>query len=257
LIEGIAMTAKLLASGVVAVAAIGAAATGITPVAMASTGPGGIDSIALGRYAQAPGTDSEGEGSAGDAKDGGYRPEDVLSRAAEHEDLGDAPVPSGPLAIQPRDDLNWDGFRDYTSDATEAGDYTPGSGPAWGEDGYEYVEGVVGDVGHAEKHDVYVEEFVMHMEGYQGDVVDHVEHVDGYEKEDTVAGVISGVESAPEDVFWPSSLETSSDSPEMTSSYSPEILSETGATYGAGDLRSSGGSDEGPYSDGSYEPDSE
>jgi hypothetical protein len=48
------MTAKLLASGMAAVAAIGAAATGMTPVAMASTGPAGIQvPIALGPYAQA------------------------------------------------------------------------------------------------------------------------------------------------------------------------------------------------------------
>jgi hypothetical protein len=36
------MTTKLLASGIAAITAVGAAATGMTPVAMASTGPAGI-----------------------------------------------------------------------------------------------------------------------------------------------------------------------------------------------------------------------
>jgi hypothetical protein len=58
------MTTKLLASGVAAVAAIGAAATGMTPVAIASTGPEGTPGahhampITRGPSPQAPDSDS-------------------------------------------------------------------------------------------------------------------------------------------------------------------------------------------------------
>jgi hypothetical protein len=82
------MTTKLLASGVAAVAAIGAAATGMTPVAMASTGPevppGAYHAVLItrGQFPQASGDDSV-EGS-----------EVQAAQAPEAQDLEGAQTPA-------------------------------------------------------------------------------------------------------------------------------------------------------------------
>jgi hypothetical protein len=85
------MTTKLLASGVAAVAAIGAAATGMTPVAMASTGPEGTPGahhavpITRGPFPLAPDSDST-EGSE--------------ARAAQASEDAQAPASKGTQTLE-------------------------------------------------------------------------------------------------------------------------------------------------------------
>jgi hypothetical protein len=60
------MTAKPLARRVAVIAAIGAAAAGMTPVAMATTGQAGLQALPItrGPYAQTPDSNSEDDGRA-------------------------------------------------------------------------------------------------------------------------------------------------------------------------------------------------
>jgi hypothetical protein len=79
------MIAKLLASGVAVLAAIEAAAAGMTPGAMASTGFGGIHSIVQGPYAPAPGSGDEEDDSGGGSNPPG--PNTIAISSATEEEI--------------------------------------------------------------------------------------------------------------------------------------------------------------------------